>query len=160
MSSDVKEGVFSTSVLATIALLSGSDVCLAAPAGGSFTQAEVVAGHASYHGYCSGCHGEDLQGFTDAPPLTGATFKFDWSKYTVRRFYVFVSKTMPQGLEGDLRPKTYSNVIAFLLAANGARAGSGHLNPNSSTKIGDIASGGPVYAVIRAPIDPQREAGP
>lgn len=143
-----------------MALVLGSGVCLAAPTNGPFTEAEVVAGHASYHGYCAGCHGEDLQGFTDAPPLTGATFKFDWSKYTIRIFYDFVSKTMPAGLEGDLSAETYSNVIAFLLAANGAKAGSAHLNPNSSIKIGDIAKGGPVYTIIRAPINPKAKAGP
>lgn len=121
-----------------------------------FTQAEVAAGHASYHAYCSGCHRDDLQGGglqggSDAPPLTGATFKNDWSKYSIQVLYRFVSKAMPEGLEGDLSPNTYSNIISFLLAANGAKAGPIAFNPNSDTKIGDIANGQTVMAVIRTP---------
>jgi cytochrome c len=122
----------------------------------AFTQVEVVAGHASYHDYCSGCHRDDLQGGglqggSDAPPLTGPTFKNDWSKYSVQALYRFVSKTMPEGLEGDLRPNVYSNIISFLLAANGAKPGTTAFNPNNGTKIGDIANGQTVMAVIEGP---------
>lgn len=67
---------------------------------------------------------------------------------------------MPQGLEGDLKPKTYSNIVAFLLAANGAKTGSAPLNPDSGMKIGDIANGNTVLAIINAPIDPKAEIGP
>lgn len=123
----------------------------------SFTQAEVAAGHASYHNYCSGCHRDDLQGGglqggSDAPPLTGVTFKNDWSKYSIHVLYRFVSKTMPEGLEGDLSPSTYSNIISFILAANGAKSGATAFNPNSNTKIGNIANGQTVTAVIEEPI--------
>jgi cytochrome c len=134
-----------------------------------FTQAEVVAGHASYHAYCSGCHRDDLQGGglqggSDATPLTGVTFKNDWSKYSIQVLYRFVSKAMPEGLEGNLSPNTYSNIISFVLAANGAKAGQAAFNPNSNTKIGDIANGQTVMAVIKAPTggiqSSASEAGP
>jgi hypothetical protein len=101
--------------------------------------------------------GGGLQGGSDAPPLTGATFKQDWSKYTVRVLYRFVSKTMPEGLEGDLSAKAYSNILSFVLAANGASPGAEPFNPESSLKIGDIANGQTVTAVINAPIE---QAGP
>ncbi len=125
-----------------------------------FTQAEVTAGHASYQGYCAGCHGDELQGGGlqgggDAPQLTGPNFNQDWSKQTIRVLYQYVSKTMPDGLAGDLSAKTYRDVIAFLLAANGASPGSTPLDPNSSTRIGDIANGRLVTAVTSVPIDPQ-----
>ena len=119
----------------------------------AFTQAEVDAGRVGYHDYCSGCHRDDLrggglQGGSDAPPLTGLTFKSDWSKYSIQVLYHFVSKTMPAGLEGDLKPEMYSNIISFLLAANGAKPGPTAFNPNSSIKIGDIANGQTVTGVI------------
>jgi hypothetical protein len=125
-----------------------------------FTQAEVIAGHASYHGYCAGCHGDELQGGGaqgggDAPQLTGPNFNQDWSKQTIHVLYNYVSKTMPDGLAGDLSPKTYSNILAFLLAANGAKAGSTPFDPNSGIRIGDIANGHLVTTVTAAPIDPQ-----
>jgi mono/diheme cytochrome c family protein len=124
----------------------------------AFTKAQVTAGHASYHGYCSGCHrdnlaGGGLEGGSDAPPLTGALFRANWSKYTIRTLYQYVSKDMPAGLEGDLSPKTYADIVSFLLAANGAKAGKAPLDPNSPIKIGDIADGHTVAAVVNAPIE-------
>lgn len=124
-----------------------------------FTQAEVVAGHASYHDYCAGCHGDELQGGGlqgggDAPQLTGPNFNQDWSKQTIRVLYQYVSKTMPDGLAGDLSPKAYRDILSFLLAANGAKPGSAPFNPNSDIRIGDVANGHIVTAVTNAPIDP------
>jgi cytochrome c len=123
-----------------------------------FTQTEVAAGHASYYSYCEGCHGDRLQGGGsqgDAPPLTGANFNQDWSKYTIKVLYRYVSKTMPEGLAGDLDAKTYRDILAFVLAANGAKPGAARFDPNSNIKIGDIANGRLVTAVTNAPIRPQ-----
>lgn len=122
-----------------------------------FTQAEVTAGHAGYHGYCAGCHGDHLQGGgsqggADAPPLTGGNFNQDWSKYTIQVLYRYVSKTMPDGLAGDLKAKTYREILAFVLAANGAKPGSVPFDPNSGIRIGDIANGRLVTAVTDAPM--------
>ena len=146
---------------AGIALWSlGSNDGLAQNATSPFTQAEVTAGHVSYHGYCAGCHGDEMQGGGsqgggDAPPLTGPNFNQDWSKYTIRVLYQYASKTMPDGLAGDLDAKTYRNILAFLLAANGAKPGAAPFDPNSGTKIGDIANGRLVPAVTDAPMDRQ-----
>lgn len=149
-------------LVAAISIMSLSDNALAQPSSNPFNQAEVIAGYASYHGYCAGCHGDQLQGGGvqggDAPPLTGAIFVHDWSKYTIRVLYQFISKTMPDGLAGDLSAKTYSNIISFVLAANGAKPGRETFDPNSSTKIGDIADGRIVAAVTDAPIDAQARA--
>ena len=138
-------------------VLSGCDGARRAPPS-PFTQAEVTAGHAGFHDYCAGCHGDHLQGGgleggSDAPPLTGPGFKADWSKYTIQVLYRFVSKTMPEGLEGDLSARTYSNILSFVLAANGAKPGEEPFNPGSNLKIGDIANGQTVMAVINAPIE-------
>lgn len=139
--------------------------CFAQQSSSPFTPTEVKAGHASYHDYCAGCHGDDLQGAGlqgagDAPPLTGPNFNQDWSKNTIRTLFQFVSKTMPDGLAGDLSTKTYYNIVSFLLAANGAKAGSTPFNPNSSTKIGDIANGVIVTAVTNAPIEAPKGSKP
>ena len=136
---------------------------LALDSNSPFTRAEVVAGHASYHDYCAGCHGDDLQGGGlqgggDAPQLTGPNFNQDWSKQTIRVLYQFVSKTMPDGIAGDLSAKTYSDILSYLLAANGAKPGSAPFNPNSDTRIGDIADGHIATAVTSAPIDAQAGA--
>lgn len=59
---------------------------------------------------------------------------------------------MPEGLEGDLSSKMYVDILSFLLAANGAKPGATPFNPASNTRIGDIANGRPVKAVIAAPL--------
>ena len=149
-------------VAVAVLFLSNSDG-LAQDTPSPFTQAEVVAGHAGYHDYCAGCHGDELQGAGlqgggDAPQLTGPNFNQDWSKQTIRVLYQYVSKTMPDGLAGDLSAKAYYNILSFLLAANGAKPGSAPFNPDSDIKIGDIADGHIVTAVTNAPIDAQAGA--
>lgn len=138
-------------LIVTIILLGG-----AAPAeqraSAPFNNAEVTAGHTIYVNYCSQCHLETLLGQGDAPPLTGGLFRQDWSKYTIRQLYQFVSNAMPQGLEGDLKPEEYSDVIAFLLAANGAQPDGTRFDPGSNVVIGSIANGMLVPAIVNAPI--------
>jgi mono/diheme cytochrome c family protein len=149
-------------VVGLIFLILSMEESLAQQSNSPFTQDEVKAGHVGYHGNCAGCHGDNLQGGGlggggDAPPLTGALFNQDWSKYTIKTLYQYVSKTMPDGLAGDLSANTYSQIVSFLLAANGAKAGPTAFDPNSNITIGDIANGVTVYAVTNAPLDEQAE---
>ncbi len=144
--------------LAVPAILLSNTYSLAQDASSPFTLAQVTTGHMSYQFYCASCHGEDLQGGGDAPPLAGPFFNHNWSKWSVSMLYQFTSQSMPQGLEGELSAETYSNIVSFLLAANGAKPGSTPFDPKSGVKIGDIADGRIATAVINAPVDPQ--AGP
>lgn len=121
---------------------------LAQNATGPFTRAQVAAGHDDYLAYCANCHGANLAGDGDAPPLTGEAFAFDWAPRTIREFYQFISATMPDGLAGDLSSDTYFNIISFLLAANGAKPGPAPFNNESNVKIGAIANGQIVTAVV------------
>jgi mono/diheme cytochrome c family protein len=117
---------------------------------GPFTQAQVTTGHKNFVGYCSACHGQDLAGGGDAPPLGGAFFSGDWAKYSVSQLYAFVSNAMPEGLEGELKPEEYSSIIAYLLAANGAKPGPAPFTGKSDVKIGDIITGRIVPSVVNA----------
>jgi mono/diheme cytochrome c family protein len=119
---------------------------------GPFTQAQVTAGHQNFLAYCATCHGEGLAGGGDAPPLGGAFFSGDWAKYDVSKLYAFVSNAMPQGLEGELKPEEYSSIIAYLLAANGAKPGTTAFTGKSDVKIGDIITGSLVPSVVNAPV--------
>ena len=119
---------------------------------GPFTQAQVTTGHNDFANYCASCHGYDLAGGGEDPPLTGPFFSQDWSKYSVSQLYAFVANTMPQGLEGELKPEEYSSIIAYLLAANGAKPGSATFTGKSDVKIGAIADGKTVSSVVNAPV--------
>ena len=120
---------------------------------GPFTQAQVTAGREAYLGACAGCHGADLGGVEDAPPLTGQNFNIDWSASTIRNFYQFISTSMPTGAAGDLSTDTYYNISAYLLAANGAKPGTVPFNKDSDVKIGAIADGKTVAAVVNGSDD-------
>jgi mono/diheme cytochrome c family protein len=113
-----------------------------------FTQSQVVAGHKDYFTYCGECHGDNLAGSGEVPPLTGESFSANWSQKNIHDFYAFVSTAMPQGLAGDLSAEKYSGIIAYILAANGAKPGPAPFNKDSMTKIGDVANGQIVPAVI------------
>jgi mono/diheme cytochrome c family protein len=113
-----------------------------------FTQSQIVSGHKDYFTYCGECHGDDLAGSGEVPPLTGEGFNADWSQKNIHDFYAFVSTAMPQGLAGDLSAEKYSGIIAYILAANGAKPGTAPFNKDSSVKIGDIANGQIVPAII------------
>jgi hypothetical protein len=65
---------------------------------------------------------------------------------------------MPDGLAGDLGAKSYSDILSFRLAANGAKPGSVPFDPDCDIKIGDIANGMLVTAVTDAPVDAQAKA--
>jgi len=141
-----------THLLLAAAFLAISGTCVSAQIPGPFTQAQVTAGHKNFIGYCSSCHGEDLTGGGDAPPLTGPMFRENWSKYSLSQLYALVSNAMPQGLEGDLKPDEYSSIIAYLLAANGAKPGPAPFRGRSDVKIGAIANGRTVPSVVNAPV--------
>lgn len=114
----------------------------------AFTQEQVTQGHKDYYTYCGECHGDTLAGNGEVPPLTGDSFVADWSGKSVHQFYAFVSSAMPQGLAGDLTEPQYSDIIAYILAANGAKPGTASFDKNSSTRIGAIADGKIVPSVI------------
>jgi alcohol dehydrogenase (cytochrome c) len=62
--------------------------------------------------------------------------------HCIEALYSKVSKTMPAGRGGSLDEATYANIVAYVLHANGAAAGSTALTPTSAIAgIGAIASG-------------------
>ncbi|HWC63871.1 MAG TPA: cytochrome c, partial [Rhizomicrobium sp.] len=137
---------FLASAMAAVSL--GGAYALAQGAAGPFTQAQVTQGRADYIANCAGCHTANLGGGGDAPALTGATFNSSWATKSTKEFYQFVSTSMPYGNAGNLSPETYSNIIAFILAANGARPGTAPLNAGTDVRINSVANGQLVAQVV------------
>src|SRR5678815_5352346 len=104
-----------------------------------FTQAQVNAGRQGYADNCAQCHNADLSGTNDAPQLAGSAFFGAWKGRTVEALYNKISKTMPAGRGGSLDDATYANIVAYVLHANGAAAGSAALNSKSAATVGSIA---------------------
>jgi alcohol dehydrogenase (cytochrome c) len=116
-------------------------VALGQSAPGPFTQAQVDAGRQGYGANCAQCHNPDLSGTNDAPQLAGDAFLGAWKGRTAQALYNKISGTMPVGRGGSLDEATYTAITAYILHANGAKAGSTVFTPVTAAGIGAIASG-------------------
>ena len=121
--------------------IAGFGAVLAQPAAGPFTAEQANAGRAAYAAKCMSCHQANLGGEGDALPLAGKTFVAAWGKRTTKELYDTIQTSMPYGAGGSLDPKTYVDITAFLLQANGAKPGNAPLTADTSVKIGMIANG-------------------
>ncbi|HVV27389.1 MAG TPA: PQQ-binding-like beta-propeller repeat protein [Rhizomicrobium sp.] len=117
---------------------------------GPFTAAQVEAGHAAYAQSCAGCHRANLVGGGDAPALGGSGFMSNWGSRSVADFYKFIQSSMPAGAPGSLSEDAYTSITAYILAANGAKAGVAPLTSSSSVRIGSVATGQVVADLARA----------
>jgi alcohol dehydrogenase (cytochrome c) len=111
------------------------------PAKTVVTQAQVAAGQAGYIRACAGCHRANLVGGGDAPALGGAGFISSWGNRSTKDFYQFIVASMPAGAAGTLSEKAYTDITAYLLAANGAPVGSTPFSKNTDVKVSAIANG-------------------
>jgi alcohol dehydrogenase (cytochrome c) len=140
------------------ALLVLGSVGAFAQGAGPFTPAQVDAGHAAYAKSCAGCHRANLAGGGDAPGLGGNGFMSNWSSRSTKDFYKFIQSSMPAGAPGSLSEEAYTNITAYILAANGAKAGGTPLTKDTEVKIGGIANGQIVADLIKPPTQGKMDA--
>lgn len=110
-------------------------------AAGSYTAEQAANGRSAYLANCASCHLPDLGGRNEAPQLTGANFMNAWANRSIGALAAYIQATMPPGEPGALSPETCINLVAFLLEANGARAGNQPLTMTASRTIGAVATG-------------------
>jgi alcohol dehydrogenase (cytochrome c) len=129
--------------LLTLAALAAFAPLAAFAQTGPFTEQQAAAGRASYLANCAGCHLADLHGSNEARPLVGADFMRNWGARSCQDLVAFLSVAMPPppASPGSLGGQTYLNLAAFLLAANGAKPGTGALAATTSVAIGSVANG-------------------
>ena len=133
---------------------------LFAAACGAFAQTadQVTAGRAAYQTNCASCHAADLSG-REGPQLAGSNFLGQWGDRTAGALINFMQSTMPPG-GAALSADTYVSLAAFILDANGARAGTQALTAASNTTIRSVASGQRAAAPAPAGRGPGRAAAP
>lgn len=108
---------------------------------GPFTQAQVDGGRADYNTHCGGCHGFNLQNGSIRTSLIGRSFLAGWGSRSTWEYYRYVSYRMPNQAPNSLTPETYANIVAYILAVNGAQPGSETLTAQSTVRIDTIADG-------------------
>lgn len=77
---------------------------------------------------CAACHGNQLEGGQEAPPLRGEEFWAEWDQKTARALYGRIISTMPPDSPGSLVEKDVIDVVAFVVQKNGLPAGSSRID--------------------------------
>jgi mono/diheme cytochrome c family protein len=90
---------------------------------GAYTAAQLAQGKALYSDNCLQCHGAELDGVEDAPPLAGKPFIGKWGGLPVGAVHAFIDKNMPPGNGGALGAVQEAAVVAYILSKNNFPAG-------------------------------------
>jgi mono/diheme cytochrome c family protein len=91
---------------------------------GVYTDAQRAQGKALYSDNCLQCHGGELDGVEDAPPLAGKLFIGKWGGLPVGALHAFIDRSMPPGNGGALGAVSEAAVVAYILSRNGFPSGS------------------------------------
>jgi alcohol dehydrogenase (cytochrome c) len=103
-------------------------------AAGPFTDAQAQAGQAVYNSRCASCH--DAGGETIR--LLGPGFTAAWKTRSTRDLYTRIKTTMPFNDPGSLSDAAAASVVAYVLKANGAAAGSADFTSMTTVSINTI----------------------
>jgi cytochrome c len=98
---------------------------------GIFTDAQASRGKPLYGRECAKCHGDELTGGEEAPPLAGEAFLSNWNGLTVGDLFDRIRKSMPQQAPGTLSRQQNADILAFMLIMNHYPAGKTELQTQS-----------------------------
>ncbi len=101
---------------------------------GVYTEAQAERGRALYMQSCSSCHGADLSGSFETPPLVGRFMPY-WSGSTLDVLFDYVSTAMPAHNPGALSAGANTDIVAFMLKSNDIPSGSKELGTGNLKAI-------------------------
>jgi alcohol dehydrogenase (cytochrome c) len=105
-----------------------------------FTEQQAARGAAAYRESCAACHGPHLDDGQFAAPVKGLAFKAHWRDQTPEALWSLIMKRMPPASPGSLGTRTYTDIEAYLLEANGDRAGTTELAVSAAPTIGGASA--------------------
>ena len=106
---------------------------------------QAARGETAYAKGCARCHGAALTGGDQATPLTGPAFLGNWNGQSLIDLQQRIKSTMPSDSIGIYDQKFITDVVAFMLKANGFPAGQAELSTeNDSLKTIVIRASRPV----------------
>ena len=121
--------------------------CYCAPAL-SFTAEQAAVGRAAFEQTCATCHGANLRQLPNAL-LAGPEFVARWSNRGTNELISQTRSTMPPSDPGGLGADVYTNIVAYLLQANGAPPSEAAITAASTERLGKDLPGEAV--VLTAP---------
>jgi mono/diheme cytochrome c family protein len=103
-------------------------------ADGVYNAAQLARGKAAYLISCARCHGETLLGNDDAVPLVGDAFVKEWTGESVGKLVEYTRTQMPSDGPGRMTRKEITDIVVYLLNANGLPEGKAEL----SSELNDL----------------------
>lgn len=88
-----------------------------------YTVVQAARGETAYVKSCARCHRASLGGGDESPPLTGSGFLGNWNGVPLSDLQDRIRKTMPTDSVGIFDRQLVTDVIAYVLKANGFPAG-------------------------------------
>ena len=92
-----------------------------------YNEEQVARGVIAFEATCGDCHGYELEGGEEAPPLTGGTFLSNWNDLTFRDLSDRIRTTMPPNDTRSVSREKIADIISFVLSANDFPAGESEL---------------------------------
>jgi mono/diheme cytochrome c family protein len=90
---------------------------------GVYTKTQADRGKDLYVRQCLDCHGDNLEGDPENPPLAASAFIYQWNSLTVGDLFERVHRDMPPDKRGSLTRQKAADLVAFLLSFNHFPAG-------------------------------------
>lgn len=138
-------------VAASFALIGAAGISASSAAGqepaakrsikdGVYTEIQANRGEREYGRTCEHCHGAGLEGDAakEIPPLVSDPFMRSWNGKNLKELFDLLSRSMPADNRGGLSARTYTDLVAYLLRANDAPAGTSAL-PDSPAGLEAIS---------------------
>ena len=85
---------------------------------GIYTEDQAKRGDRDYRKECGSCHGADLEGKGQAPPLQGAEFTSNWNGMSVGDLFDKIQSSMPGDRPGQLSAEENAGILAYILQRN------------------------------------------
>ncbi len=119
----------------------------------SYMATQADEGALLYEQSCASCHGSELEGGFEAPPMVGATFRLQWGGRPIGVFLEAIESTMPLDAPGSLGQDGYEAVVSYILRENGVVPGDTELAFSSPGQVlGDMAAQVAATANITYPV--------
>ena len=103
-----------------------------------YSTTQAARGESAYAKGCARCHGAALSGGDQSPPLAGSAFLGNWNGQALVDLQQRIKTTMPSDSIGIYDAKFVTDVVAFMLKANGFPAGDMELSSDDAA-LKDIA---------------------
>lgn len=105
---------------------------------GVYTKEQANRGLPLYNKHCLDCHGDDLEGDAETPPLKGGPFLTNWDGQKLGDLFTRIHRDMPLNYEaGKLSSAVVADLVAYLLGVNGFPPGKAEL-PHAVEVLNEI----------------------